>query len=86
MYYMFKTKKCLDKASFIKALADFTGWPVAYTHSERKPGKTPFIEVNRFCEDVTLSRITQLSDKEITKLIEETEKIADNYWPAGQKG
>ena len=91
MYYSFKTKECLDPEGFAKELADYTGWPVSRGHLI---GRFPFIEINRFhpfnpagkIEDVTLSRITNLSDKAKRKLIEKAEEIADKYWPANKAG
>ena len=81
MYYSFPTKHCLDKEKFIEALAAFTGWPVAYSSWERGDGKSPFIEVNRFGDDVTLSRITHLPDEERDKITVLAEKIAKGYFP-----
>ena len=90
MHYTFKTKECLDPEGFVKELAAYTGWPVSYGHLT---GTFPFIEINRFClsssdkiEDVTLSRITSLSDKQRRKLIKKAEEIADKYWPANKAG
>lgn len=90
MYYTFKTKKCLDPEGFVKELANYTGWPVSHKHLI---GKFPFIEINRFCpypsdkiENVTLSRISSLSDEEKRKLIEKIEEIADKYWPTNEVG
>ena len=76
MYYSFPTKHCLNKEKFIKGLAALTGWPVVYSSWERGDGKSPFIEVNRFGDDVTLSRITHLSEEERDKVVEEAEGIA----------
>ena len=53
-------------------LADKLGYLSSRTHI---PGDFPFIQIDRGGDDVTISRITNLSDEDRNTLIDKAEKI-----------
>lgn len=76
MFYQFTPQsegwKQNKKDELATELARELKLPKAYCHLV---GQFPFIEVDRFHNDVTISRVTHLTDKQREKIVEKADRI-----------
>jgi len=78
MYYSINCTEIDEKQklAFAAEIHEQLGLPVSDTHVA---GSDPFIQLNRFGNDVTISRMTRLPD--LQTVADTMEKVADQFFP-----
>ena len=78
MYYQFNTQSKGWKEDRKPELADKLAYELELQMSKAHlTGSFPFVQVDRYGDDVTISRITNLSVKQQEKLVKAADKIYD---------